>query len=58
MESKDRFLRMAELECMVGELTERGWSVQKIVYQDEEGEPFAALIELYIDPLDHERFVV
>lgn len=58
MNTKTRFLRMAELEKRLAELVETGWDVRRVVYDDEEGEPFHVTVTLTTTSLDTEEAII
>ena len=48
----ERFKRMRELEKSVERLVEKGWRVQRIMYDDEANESLCATFTLTIDGTD------
>lgn len=49
---------MAEVECLVEELVERGWSLKQVIYDDERGCDFHATVILTKDGKDVEDGVM
>ena len=54
MTKAERFKRMRELEKSVERLVEKGWRVQRIMYDDEANEPLCATFTLTIDGTDEQ----
>jgi len=49
MNTGDRMVRMAEVECASQKLVDKGWKVERIAYEDERDKPFTAHISLSVD---------
>ena len=49
MTGDQRAVRQAEIEAAVAVLVEHGWSVERLCYTDETGEPYRAEIALRVD---------
>ena len=49
MTKAERFKRMREVERQVDRLVQKGWSVKQIIYDDESGCDFHAMITLTTD---------
>ena len=54
----ERFKRMREVERQVDRLVQKGWNVKQIIYDDESGCDFHAMITLTTDGKDERDGVI
>jgi len=58
MTKAERFKRMREVERQVDRLVQKGWNVKQIIYDDESGCDFHAMITLTTDGKDERDGVI